>query len=175
MLALFILSLVLVKTRNRPIRCRVHRNVTGETLNVTIQLVANPAPHNQSKTNRYGGVYKSKREIAYITELEEQINKLHIQERYTEQYLTVRYTFGIKPPKSWSIKKTNQALNGTIMPTNKTIGDIDNIVKSTQDVLMRTNIIDDDSNVVALSANKIYSPEPFVQIEVQHYERYRHT
>lgn len=164
------MQLVLVKTRNRPIRCRVHRNVTGETLNVTIPLVANPAPHNQSKTNRYGGVYKSKRELVYITELEEQINKLHIQERYTEQYLTVRYTFGIKPPKSWSIKKAKQALNGTIMPTNKTIGDIDNIIKATQDVLMKTELIDDDSNIINLSANKIYSPEPFVQIEVQQYE-----
>ncbi|WP_257875533.1 RusA family crossover junction endodeoxyribonuclease [Leuconostoc citreum] len=139
-------------------------------MNVTIPLVNNPAPHNQSKTNRYGGVYKSKRELAYITELETAINELHIQERYTEQYLTVCYTFGIKPPKSWSIKKTNQALNGTIMPTNKNVGDVDNIVKSTQDVLMRTNIIDDDSNIVNLSATKIYSPEPFVQIEVQQYE-----
>lgn len=139
-------------------------------MNITIPLTVSPSPHNQSKTNRYGGVYKSKREIAYITELEQAINKLHIQERYTEQYLTVRYTFGIKPPKSWSIKKTTQALEQTILPTNKTIGDIDNIVKSTQDVLMRTNIIDDDSNIVNLSAIKIYSPEPFVQIEVQQYE-----
>lgn len=135
-------------------------------MNLTIDLTANPAPHNQSGTNRYGGVYKSKREVAYINDLTKNINQLSILEQYKEQPLAVKYTFGIKPPKSWTKQKTKQALEHKLYPTAHNVGDVDNITKSTQDVLMNTNIIDDDSNIVQLTATKVYAPEPFVTIEV---------
>jgi Holliday junction resolvase RusA-like endonuclease len=132
-----------------------------------IALTVNPVPHNQSKTNRYGGVYKSKREIAYITELESKLNNLTDVEHFTDTPLKVIYVFGIKPPKSWSKKKTQQAINQEIYPTSMQVGDVDNIVKSTQDRLMATHIIDDDSNIISLSAEKLYSANPFVTITVE--------
>lgn len=134
-------------------------------MNLTIDLTNNPAPHNQSGTNRYGGVYKSKRELAYIKELTEHLTDL-TTEQYTDTPLQVKYTFYIKPPKSWPKYKTQQALAHEIYPTAHNIGDVDNIVKSTQDVLMATGIIDDDSNVVTLTATKMYAETPAVTIEV---------
>lgn len=136
-------------------------------MNEYIALTVNPVPHNQSKTNRWGGVYKSKREIAYITELEKELNKLTDVEHFKDTPLKVSYVFGIKPPKSWSKKKTQQAMYQEIYPTSMQVGDVDNIVKSTQDRLMATNIIDDDSNIVSLTAEKLYSANPFVTIRIE--------
>lgn len=137
-------------------------------MNVYISLTVNPAPHNQSKTNRWGGVYKSKREIAYITELENQLNNnTKLIEHFTDTPIKVSYKFGIKPPKSWSKKKTQQAINQEIYPTSMQVGDVDNVVKSTQDRLMATHIIDDDSNIISLTAEKRYSANPFVVITIE--------
>lgn len=136
-------------------------------MDITIELENNPVPHNQSKTNRYGGVYKSKREIAYITELEDKLNNLTDIEHFTDTPIKVTYKFGIKPPKSWSKKKTQQAINQEIFPTSMQVGDVDNIVKSTQDRLMATHIIDDDSNIIRLTAEKRYSANPFVVISIE--------
>lgn len=134
-------------------------------MNLTIDITNNPAPHNQSGTNRWGGVYKSKRELAYIKELTEHLTDL-TTEHYTDTPLQVSYTFYIQPPKSWPKYKTQQALTNQIHPTAHNVGDVDNIVKSTQDVLMATHIIDDDSNIVTLSATKVYAETPAVTIEV---------
>lgn len=134
-------------------------------MNLTIDLDSNPAPHNQSGTNRWGGVYKSKRELAYIKDLTEHLTPL-TTEQYKDTPLSVKYTFYIQPPKSWTKAKTQQALTNQIYPTAHNIGDIDNIVKSTQDVLMATGVIDDDSNIVTLSASKVYAETPAVTIEV---------
>jgi len=79
----------------------------------------------------------------------------------------VSYKFGIKPPKSWSKKKTQQAINQEIYPTSMQVGDVDNIVKSTQDRLMATHIIDDDSNIISLTAEKRYSANAFVVISIE--------
>lgn len=134
-------------------------------MNLTIDLTNNPSPHNQSGTNRWGGVYKSKRELAYIKELTDALTPLTV-EQYKETPLQVSYTFYIKPPKSWTKGKTQQALANEIHPTAHNVGDVDNIVKSTQDVLMATGVIDDDSNVVTLTATKVYAETPAVTIEV---------
>ncbi|MCM6836091.1 RusA family crossover junction endodeoxyribonuclease [Leuconostoc mesenteroides] len=136
-------------------------------MNEYIELTVNPAPHNQSKTNRWGGVYKSKREIAYINELENKLNNLTNIEHFTDTPIKVSYKFGIKPPKSWSKKKTQQAINQEIYPTSMQVGDVDNIVKSTQDRLMATGVIDDDSNIISLTAEKRYSANAFVVISIE--------
>lgn len=134
-------------------------------MNLTIDLTNNPSPHNQSGTNRWGGVYKSKRELAYIKDLTSNLTPL-TTEQYKETPLQVKYTFYIQPPKSWTKGKTQQALANEIHPTAHNVGDVDNLVKSTQDVLMATGIIDDDSNVVTLTATKVYAETPAVTIEV---------
>lgn len=135
-------------------------------MNLKIDLTNNPAPHNQSGTNRWGGVYKSKRELAYIKELTDALTPLTV-EQYKETPLQVSYTFYIKPPKSWTKGKTQQALTNKIHPTAHNVGDVDNIVKSTQDVLMATGVIDDDSNIVTLTATKVYAETPAVTVEVE--------
>lgn len=134
-------------------------------MTLKINLDSNPSPHNQSGTNRWGGVFKSKRELAYIKELTQALTPLTV-EQYKDTPLQVSYTFYIKPPKSWPKYKTQQALANKIYPTAHNVGDVDNLTKSTQDVLMATGIIDDDSNIVRLSATKVYRDTAGVDIEV---------
>ena len=69
--------------------------------------------------------------------------------------------FGI--PASWSKKKQQAALDGSIRPTKKP--DIDNIIK-TMDAL---NGIAwrDDSQVVHVTASKYYSDRPRLEIQIQ--------
>lgn len=93
-------------------------------MNLTVDLTVNPAPHNQSGTNRYGGVYKSKRELAYIRNLTEHLTPL-TTEHYKDTPLQVSYTFYIQPPKSWTKAKTQQALAHEIHPTAHNVGDVE--------------------------------------------------
>lgn len=139
-------------------------------IKIHIDLDNNPAPHNQSATNRYGGVYKSKREVAYINDLLpkliQEVNSRHIT-TFSNTPLRVTYKFGFKPPKSWSKKKTQQALNHSIYPTNTNNGDWDNLVKCTQDRLMDAQLIEDDRYIVKGSASKEYSSNPYVEITIE--------
>lgn len=134
------------------------------------ELASNPAPHNQSRYNRYGVVYKSKREKAYITELEIRLRRqIHMNqefERYGAEPIRVDYLFGFVPPKSWSKKKRLQALNCEIYPTSQQIGDWDNLCKSTQDRL-NALIIEDDRYIVDGHGRKIYTEKPYLRIEIE--------
>lgn len=134
------------------------------------ELASNPVPHNQSRYNRYGIVYKSKREKAYITELEYRLTNFIHSKRGFETIsgvpIRVDYLFGFVPPKSWSKKKRLQALNCEIYPTSQQIGDWDNLCKSTQDRL-NALIIEDDRYIVDGHGRKIYTEKPYLRIEIE--------
>lgn len=67
-------------------------------------------------------------------------------------------------PKSFSKKKIEMALNGTLRPTSKP--DVDNYVKGIKDALNKV-IWKDDSQIVSLTVRKWYSDKPRIEIEVQ--------
>ncbi len=66
-------------------------------------------------------------------------------------------------PGSWPAWKREAAAQGQIEPTGKP--DIDNIVKAVKDA-MNGIVWDDDSQVVSIKAEKTYSTEPAVILEV---------
>lgn len=70
-------------------------------------------------------------------------------------------------PRSWSLKKQTSADRGIIRPTTKP--DIDNYVKAVKDGLMGI-VYCDDSQVVRLVAEKYYSFNPRVEIEIREIE-----
>lgn len=69
-----------------------------------------------------------------------------------------------KIPKSFSKKKTQQAIAGEIRPTTKP--DIDNLAKSIKDGLSKV-LWHDDSQVYELVARKWYSDNPRAEVTVE--------
>jgi len=66
-------------------------------------------------------------------------------------------------PKSFSKKKTEQALDDKILPTVRP--DLDNFLKSALDPLNGI-LFDDDSQIVELTASKFYSNTPGINIKI---------
>jgi len=69
----------------------------------------------------------------------------------------------LQVPASWSKKKTAEAIAGSIVPTSRP--DLDNYIKAALDGLNEV-VFKDDSQVVEISAKKVYSetPQLFVSI-----------
>lgn len=134
------------------------------------ELVNPIASHNQSRYNRYGQVYKSKKEYAYIHELEYHlmayIKQLGNFEKYGEVPIKVDYIFGFPPSNSWTKKRKQQALNHEIYPVEHNKGDWDNLIKSAQDRL-NSLIITDDCFIVDGRGIKIFTPKPYIKIVIQ--------
>lgn len=74
------------------------------------------------------------------------------------------FAFGV--PKSYTKKKRDACLNGETMKTTKP--DTDNIVKSVLDALTEAAFVD-DSQIVKVTAEKIYAEEPFVEVKIYEY------
>ena len=80
-----------------------------------------------------------------------------------ETPLKAKVVVGMEVPKSYSKKRRERCLSGEIMPTKKP--DIDNILKSIFDALVGY-AMDDDSQIVEVLAEKIYSESPFVEVTI---------
>lgn len=135
------------------------------------ELSGDPAPHNQSRFNpKTRQVFKGAREKAYIQELEYRLRAEIIKDKAFEKYgevpIRADYIFGFAPTKSWSKKKIQRALSREIYPTEQNKGDWDNLTKSTQDRLNNL-IIADDRFIVDGRARKIFTPNPYLRIEIE--------
>lgn len=90
-------------------------------------------------------------------------NKLYSTQGKALQCVIIIYK---KIPKSWSKKKTQQALNGEILPISRP--DVDNYAKPILDA-MNGVIYEDDSCIVDLRITKIYAESDNIDITVQSY------
>lgn len=72
-------------------------------------------------------------------------------------------TIGMRVPKSYSKVKREKCLKGEIIPTKKP--DIDNVLKSIFDALCGF-AMDDDSQIVEVVAEKLYTEEPYVEVTI---------
>lgn len=82
-----------------------------------------------------------------------------------ELYAVMTFCFPI--PKSVSKKKHQEMAAGIIRPTKKP--DIDNCIKAILDALNGI-AFDDDSQVVCISADKLYSEKPCVIVILEEFE-----
>jgi len=80
----------------------------------------------------------------------------------TPCHLSIKFKLPI--PKSWSKAKQRAAEAGEIMPVSRP--DIDNYVKAVMDSLNGIAYAD-DSQIVSLSALKVYSVEPGIDIIIE--------
>jgi len=130
-------------------------------------LNENPAPHRTPTVNRWGTAYKGKRETAYIKDLSEKIKEKYDLDEpmFGKEPIQISYEFGFMPAKSWSKKKKADAFDG-IYRYDKP--DLDNIMKSTTDILMKNNIITDDQYIVKYGdVIKIFTEKPQLKISIQ--------
>lgn len=77
--------------------------------------------------------------------------------------LKVRMDFYREIPKSWSKKKTQQAINGELLPVTKP--DIDNYVKAVLDGISGV-VWKDDNMIVEIVGRKHYSNTPRVEVVI---------
>lgn len=93
--------------------------------------------------------------------------KLAASQNFKESIITgaveLRLGFCFKVPNSWSIKKTDEALNGILKHTKKP--DLDNLIKAVKDALNGI-VWHDDSQVFLVTAEKIYTERPRTFIEI---------
>ena len=82
---------------------------------------------------------------------------------YDSEALKIRVTFYLPIPKSFSKKKTKEALEGALYPTKRP--DVDNYLKFVLDCC-NSVLFRDDSQVVTLIGRKRYSEVPKTVIEV---------
>ena len=87
-----------------------------------------------------------------------------------EQSLKADVLIGVSIPKSYSKKKQALCRDGMLVPANRRQGDLDNILKSVFDAL-NGYAYEDDSQIVVIHAEKMYSEEPFVEVVLDEYKR----
>lgn len=80
--------------------------------------------------------------------------------------LKVTLDIYIAPMKSWTKKKTEQALSNELRPTSHSLGDIDNHVKSIFDSFNKVLWTDDDA-IVEMHVAQWFSNEPRIEIEIE--------
>lgn len=80
--------------------------------------------------------------------------------------LQAEMTFAFGVPKSYTKKKREACLKGNVMHTKKP--DTDNVVKSVLDALTDAAFVD-DSQIVKVTAEKIYAEEPYVEVVIYEY------
>lgn len=78
--------------------------------------------------------------------------------------LQMRLIIGVSIPKSYTKKKHALCRDRVLAPTGKP--DIDNVIKSVADSLNGA-VFEDDSQLVRIYAERFYSEEPFVEVEIR--------
>ena len=84
-------------------------------------------------------------------------------ERTVPLYISINVYRSI--PKSWSKKKRNCAIAGSLLPTTRP--DLDNYEKAISDALDKTGkFFADDSQICISMTRKYYSDEPRIDVEI---------
>ena len=96
--------------------------------------------------------------------------KLPVYEKGTPLVATI--VIGVEIPKSYTKKRYALCRDRVLVPTKKP--DTDNVVKSILDALdggaAGAGAYDDDSQIVKIIAEKVYSEEPFVEVTIDEYK-----
>jgi len=140
----------------------------NKKFNFSTTLNDNPVPHRNVTVTRWGTAYKGKRELAYIKDLSTRLNE-KVKDTdlpiFQNTPISVSYIFGYMPAKSWTKKKKQEAFDNVYMFKTP---DISNVIKSTDDILMLSQIIDDDKWIVEYKDVKmIYTKTPSIQIDIK--------
>jgi len=130
----------------------------------TLEIDGNPVPKGRPRFTRTGRVFTPSKTFAY-----EQSGKHLAREIWKDQDLittpiSCSVVVKMPIPKSWPRKKRAAAEENTLHHTSRP--DLDNFIKIALDILNGT-VISDDSIVVSLSGEKIYSVAPSLLVRIE--------
>ena len=131
---------------------------------IQVTVEGDPVPWSRARL-RYRSFYNKPSHVAY-----QELIRLRTREAMIGDMpiltgpVSLGLTFWLKIPKSWPKLKRLDALAGRVRPTGRP--DLDNLCKIVADALSRGEAYHDDSQVAKLSAEKRYSLEPRLEINV---------
>ena len=137
---------------------------------ITIIIPGRPVPMGRPRTyvtkRGYAQIYTPVKTEAWLKKAEGYVARCVDGQGPIVGPVRIVAKFYFTPPKSWSMKKIKEALEGKVSPTGKTsIGDLDNLLKSAMDTLSPLAMVD-DAFVVEATALKRYDTEERVEITV---------
>lgn len=131
-------------------------------------VTGTPKPQSRPRFFRnkagYMGTFSPKTDwfnIVYAETLKQKQEMLN--DRKLNGAIRLRILFYMPIPSSFSNKKRIELEN---MPVTKK-PDIDNLIKAVMDAINYTNLWEDDSHIVKIESEKLYSKEPRCQIQIE--------
>lgn len=128
-----------------------------------IELNIAPVSKSRPRFNTYTGRTYTDNKTREFEETVGYLYKLKGGEYFDDKFIKVKLEFIEKVPKSYSKKKTDEALKGIIRPTKR---DIDNMCKSVLDGLLGI-AYKDDRIICELSSSKHFGIKDKVVIEIE--------
>lgn len=123
-------------------------------------ILGTPVAKQRPRLGKGGKVYTPSK-----TKVFEEICSLSYGDNYffEDEYIKVKIIFNFEVPKSYTKKKTVEALNGNLRPTR---ADIDNYIKSVLDGL-NGKAWKDDRYITGIYAEKKYSDKSEIIVEIE--------
>lgn len=136
---------------------------------IALTVYGNPVAQGRPRFSRQGGfvkAYDPEKSKAYKSLIRLELQPLLSRPDFTPVYRDCRLRLKVfrAIPNSFSKKKREAAINGSIRPTTKP--DTDNYVKGVLDALNGT-VLKDDSVVCEIEAVKLYSDRPRIEIVLE--------
>lgn len=132
---------------------------------IEFNVLGKPIPKQRPRKGKYGNIYTPTKTKNY-EELIGMSFKLNAGSGFKpfESHVTLTIINVCKFPKKFNKEQRERASSGSIRPVSRP--DIDNIIKSVMDGLNGV-AFKDDSQVVNITAGKIYGNENYIQIIVK--------
>ena len=139
-------------------------------MNVNIEIYGEPVGKGRPRFNgcgKYVRTYTPDKTVRYEKLVKSAYKEQAENYSFGDAPLRVNITAFFAPPKSATKAKRAKMLNGELYPTKKP--DADNIAKIICDALNGI-AYNDDSQIVRLTVNKIYSETAYVTVDISEYK-----
>ena len=142
---------------------------TEDTKRIELVVYGNPVAQGRPRFSRQGGfvrTYDPAKSKDYKAQIRLELQPLLSRPEFSPIDRDCRLSLTVYRaiPKSFSKKNWQEALSGKIRPTTKP--DTDNYVKGVLDALNGV-ILKDDSIVCELTAQKLYSDKPRIEVVIE--------
>ena len=126
----------------------------GNRLNksIVVSISGDPIPLQRPKLGR-NGTYDPQKDLKYQTgiQLKTQVN-FNYDYSSLDGDLSLDITFYFEIPKSWSLKKKEKVVG----KRKSSRPDLSNLIKYYEDVMQDIDLFNDDSQIVEITARKLY-------------------
>jgi Holliday junction resolvase RusA-like endonuclease len=133
-------------------KCLTKDNQNRLNKSIVVWIRGDPIPLQRPKLGR-NGTYDPQKDLKYQTgiQLKTQVN-FNYDYSSLDGDLSLDITFYFEIPKSWSLKKKEKVAG----KRKSSRPDLSNLIKYYEDVMQDIGIYKDDSQIVAISAEKFY-------------------